>query len=144
MGNIRFYNNKVLFVSNKVAMHENCCCCPCNTDQPASVVANGTCGSLENGTYVYVDCFRSADSHTCQVRWWKSDVGGNHRYLRVIYYYLTGIWEAWILGVGSPPPGLYRNLNADLACVDLTITGAIAVQGYDTCDPIDTADVTFG
>ena len=26
MGNIRFYDNKILFVDNKIAMHDDCCC----------------------------------------------------------------------------------------------------------------------
>ena len=28
MGNVRFWNEKVLFNSNKVAMHDDCCCPP--------------------------------------------------------------------------------------------------------------------
>jgi len=56
MGNIQFYNEKVLFANNKVAMHEDCCCAggPCSSCSSGMMpsflvtiagIAEGSCGS---------------------------------------------------------------------------------------------------
>jgi len=59
MGNVQFKDNKILFVNNKIAMHEDCCCdtCPvdcsgCDSSYTVDISGfTGTCGTFFNGTH---------------------------------------------------------------------------------------------
>jgi len=130
MGNIRFYDNKVLFANNKVAMHADCCCeeCPVECDHCSSGCApvqfqvvisgltNKDCGDCAdlNDTYIlsntsgscvapWVYNFLPAICGFTQVTLWILDMGGGNYRIVVDFTGINPLRLTWTKDYATKP-----------------------------------------
>lgn len=112
MGNVRFYDNKVLFVDSKVAMHDDCCCppddCPtsnCLDNSPCEnttiprymkVTISGVtnCGeSCGDGNGIYICEFLCCDPAVTPCGRWANI--GEHWLIQLSFE--AGVTQVWLI-----------------------------------------------
>jgi hypothetical protein len=146
MGNIRFYDNKILFVGNQIAMHDDCCCediccgdCICDVYQyEVNMKADGEIVQYLGDSYFDTEidcCFTFGLPRT-------------RGYCGIVAY-ISGVWRCFVGAIqssgapctGFPPDHLYAvncsdyahgtefNLNPSFSCLGGGSFGKI-IDGY--------------
>jgi hypothetical protein len=99
MGDIRFYNNAILFDKGAIAMHADCCCEDCET--PCAQCPDG-CGPYIYHAIVYLD----GDIESEADLYWQSDccwrgswIGGGAEDMAMLIY--DSGWKFYVVSGGG-------------------------------------------
>lgn len=112
---VRFYDNKVLFDGNAVAMHEDCCCCVLICSVSTSEDLDLTISGVKDCPTDPRDCALINGIYRCV---W--DGTNSWRYSDATHSIRINCADKYIQGYVADTNGnciCYRNLNINLSCI---------------------------